>query len=271
MPENNDNPEPRIGRVVRVNNEEVARQVHERVTVQMEEMRRKKREQEFIAVYGESSKPDIKTTTNKKKRIGIGYNAFVGCFAQAFDLKAKDIDVITTWREARNYDLVILSGGEDIDPSIYNEENVAAYGVNPYRDEQESNILMYALDSPRTKILAVCRGHQLVNGRLGGKLHQDYASEGFAPHNGHHELVFANGVNENNSVIYKFFNGKTIVSCHHQAVKKIADSSFNLKPIASYQGVNEAVESSKIISVQFHPEFDIENNKPFFNFVATEW
>lgn len=208
---------------------------------------------------------DIAKPCAGNKRIGLAYPAFVGEFKRIYP----DIEVIDTWSQAKYYDLIIFSGGGDVEPALYGQHNTMSGGIDHYRDESESNVLRYAMDSNRTKILAICRGHQLVNVRLGGSLWQDFVYEGEKEfHPSMHKLEFAPGVTPENSVICKFFKDKWVTSYHHQAVRNIGSG---LKSICGYKGTNEGVESSKIISVQFHPEFDYENCVDFFNFINKEW
>ncbi|HYZ77702.1 MAG TPA: gamma-glutamyl-gamma-aminobutyrate hydrolase family protein [Gaiellaceae bacterium] len=69
-------------------------------------------------------------------------------------------------------DGLVLSGGNDVDPSSYGvEAHEATAGVSPERDRGELALLEGALarDMP---VLAVCRGSQLLNVARGGDLVQ---------------------------------------------------------------------------------------------------
>jgi putative glutamine amidotransferase len=69
-------------------------------------------------------------------------------------------------------DGLVLSGGGDLDPTLYgNEPHPATAGVSPERDVAEMRLLGAALarDMP---VLAVCRGSQLLNVLRGGDLVQ---------------------------------------------------------------------------------------------------
>jgi putative glutamine amidotransferase len=69
-------------------------------------------------------------------------------------------------------DGLVLSGGGDLDPTLYGDEpHPATGGVSPERDAAEMSLLEAALarDMP---VLAVCRGSQLLNVLRGGDLVQ---------------------------------------------------------------------------------------------------
>jgi putative glutamine amidotransferase len=74
-------------------------------------------------------------------------------------------------------DGLILSGGEDVDPSHYGaERSPHLKEVDPRRDALEL-ALFAAAKERHLPILAICRGLQLVNVALGGTLWQDLPSE----------------------------------------------------------------------------------------------
>ena len=106
--------------------------------------------------------------------------------------------------------LVIFSGGVDINPAIYNQENTFSF-YDEKRDEAELKILKFALKMNK-KILGVCRGHQLINAYLGGELVQDLGSDLNVNHGGGHKLVYLT----QDSLIKSMF--KRVNSLHHQGV-----------------------------------------------------
>jgi putative glutamine amidotransferase len=183
--------------------------------------------------------------------IGIAYDAFKAYFEDKFNQKVRVVDKQDNFKY---YDLIIFSGGEDINPSIYGDKNLYSY-TNKIRDEIEVEILKKAL-SFGNKILGICRGHQLINAYLGGKLIQDIEYELNEYHNYEHELTW-----KNSNISEFFING--VNSLHHQGVIK---NGRGLIPTSYYGSVIESTESSNIISVQFHPEF-MYDTKKFFEFI----
>lgn len=71
---------------------------------------------------------------------------------------------------------LVLTGGEDVDPSLYGEPMRGARDVSPERDELELLLLEAAL-ARGLPVLAICRGAQLLNVALGGTLWQDLPTQ----------------------------------------------------------------------------------------------
>ncbi len=70
-------------------------------------------------------------------------------------------------------DGLMLTGGEDVEPSLFGESREPFCGEScAARDEMEFPLCLEALKR-RLPILAICRGHQLLSCALGGTLYQD--------------------------------------------------------------------------------------------------
>ncbi len=167
---------------------------------------------------------------------------------------------------------LVLTGGVDIDPSRYGEErHERVRRTDPARDEYELGLLNEALRQG-LPVLAICRGHQLLNVALGGSLLQhidgglhaaDYRSEGFPSRS--HEVSLAA-----QSRLSDWLQAETLTvnSRHHQAVTpdRLAPG---LRPIAtSPDGLVEAVESERhdwVVGVQWHPEREERQIPGFFD------
>ena len=171
------------------------------------------------------------------------------------------VDLAGPERGVSALDGLILTGGLDVEPARYDETpHPTVERTDPARDAFELSLLHDALahDLP---LLAICRGHQLLNVTLGGNLLQhiegdshraDYKTEGYpsrwhnvrlAPASRLHDWLGADEVEVN--------------SRHHQAVVPEALVP-GLTPIAtSPDGIIEAVESRThrwVLGVQWHPE-----------------
>lgn len=76
---------------------------------------------------------------------------------------------------------LVLTGGTDVDPSIYGEEPAPeTQPPDRERDEMELNLLLQAL-SVNLPVLAICRGMQLFNVAQGGALIQHLATSRQCP------------------------------------------------------------------------------------------
>jgi len=163
-------------------------------------------------------------------------------------------------RELRNVAGLVLSGGVDVDPGLYGERRHPETGDrHPFRDRYELALLAEALrrDLP---VLAICRGHQLLNVFLGGKLIQHIAGDGHRAElepprrSAWHEVSLAAG----SRLAGVLGEGPVLVnSRHHQgvALEMVADG---LRATAlSPDGLVEALEGERqrwLVSVQWHPE-----------------
>ena len=152
-------------------------------------------------------------------------------------------------------DLLILCGGEDVEPARYGETNHVNLGVvNPRRDAWDIALMDEAVRR-KMPILGICRGCQILNVRFGGTLWQDLPSEkpGAKVHciDGLHDLTLNPG-----SYLGKLVGGPstTVNSRHHQAVK-VPARGFTVTGTSS-DGVIEAIEGTAYpaLGVQFHPE-----------------
>ena len=91
---------------------------------------------------------------------------------EIIELSAED----QNWDQIEDCDGILLTGGIDMHPQFYDSANLrypfAPESFNEKRDEFEMHVFETALNLEHP-ILAICRGHQLVNVALGGNLTQD--------------------------------------------------------------------------------------------------
>lgn len=187
-------------------------------------------------------------------RVGIAYPAFFTAFKHFYP----NLEVVKG--NPFNYDLIIFSGGEDINPQIYGQDISFSEGISPERDRVEvgiletifNNVPNYDLTRSKLYLLGVCRGHQLINAYLRGNLVQDIFMNLNVTHSGRHGLDI---LVQNSDMLdnFKIKDGEYLVnSLHHQAVVRTGSS---LVTTSVHKKVIESTENDRIISVQWHPEF----------------
>ena len=158
-------------------------------------------------------------------------------------------------RMLASVDVLLLCGGEDVDPSRYKTKPSPRLGeVNLRRDAWEWLLLDEAVKR-RLPVIGICRGCQLINVYFGGTLWQDLPSErpGEVKHRGTH----LHGVRiEGGSRLARSLGCEEmqVNTSHHQAVRDLAPG-FRAVAFAP-DGVVEAIESDAlpVVGVQFHPE-----------------
>ncbi|MDI6601663.1 MAG: gamma-glutamyl-gamma-aminobutyrate hydrolase family protein [Thermoanaerobacteraceae bacterium] len=170
-------------------------------------------------------------------------------------------------------DGLLITGGGDIDPRFFNEENAGqSKSVSAERDITELELIKLAadLDMP---ILGICRGCQAINVSLGGSLYQDISLKpGALNHRQdddtpkwypYHDITM-----DKESIIYDIFGQRVIGvnSFHHQAVKEIGNG-LKITAVAKddIPEVIEGTNHSFILGVQFHPERMFQNDRRFLS------
>ena len=140
-------------------------------------------------------------------------------------------------------DKLILSGGQNVHPQFYGEEKaIDSDDYNLARDEFELALLKEALRQGKP-VLAICRGLQLVNVAFGTS----------------HSIRTERG-----SVVERLFGqASQINSVHRQSIKDLAPNfrATAFDPRDNTIEAIEAVDGSRIIGLQWHPEFLINEEK----------
>ncbi|WP_408638456.1 gamma-glutamyl-gamma-aminobutyrate hydrolase family protein [Roseovarius salinarum] len=81
------------------------------------------------------------------------------------------------WDSRRDADIgavdgLVVGGGDDISPELYQGGLVATARLDPARDDMERALVTEALAAGKP-VLGICRGAQMLNVAQGGTLHQD--------------------------------------------------------------------------------------------------
>ncbi|MGD2142998.1 MAG: gamma-glutamyl-gamma-aminobutyrate hydrolase family protein [Anaerolineae bacterium] len=160
-------------------------------------------------------------------------------------------------------DGLILSGGGDIHPSSFGEEDRGLlWRVDQKRDRTELTLARWAL-SKRLPVLAICRGLQTLNVAAGGTLIQDIPTEvpGALSHSGVAGRPLAEVSHavriEPDSRLADLIGARDVGvnSAHHQAANAVGNE---LAVVArAPDGIIEGLEARhhpSCIGVQWHPE-----------------
>jgi putative glutamine amidotransferase len=159
-------------------------------------------------------------------------------------------------------DGVLLSGGIDVDPSLYGQARHPKLGrVDRERDDFELALTREALrrDLP---LLAICRGQQVLNVATGGTLYQDLPSQlrgavGHEASGRRTRLSHTVEVEPGSKLAEILGRGPLSVnSFHHQAIERLGDGLL-ASGRSPADGVIEAVEMNGltfVVGVQWHPE-----------------
>ena len=143
---------------------------------------------------------------------------------------------------------LVLTGGGDVDPSLYGEEPHALTShVLRQRDELERDLIEEA-ERRDLPILGICRGLQMLNVARGGTLRQHVEGHKETDHTVRPEP-------ESRIALYVGAEDYTVNSRHHQAIGRPGRGLVVTARAAD--GVVETVEDPEqrfLVAVQWHPE-----------------
>lgn len=162
----------------------------------------------------------------------------------------------TVVKNGEECDLVLFTGGEDVNPTYYNEEVGKFTHFNDRRDKIERDVYNIYRFTPK---LGICRGNQFLTVMNGGKL-----------------IQHLNGHGGTHDIIYSDLNTISVTSTHHQAAYpfnlpesqyKIIGYSKHFKSGTYLNGNNEEIDIPKnfveveivkykdCLGIQGHPEY----------------
>jgi putative glutamine amidotransferase len=228
------------------------------------------------------AKPPLILVTPSIERRGVEFHDLSASLSVKYDFAVTQaggipVSAPTTTDRAllaevvRRVDGVLLTGGDDINPDLYAKNLPRAVrktvGTTPDgggRDLREL-VLLDEVFRQRKPLLAICRGHQLLNVALGGVLVADIRRQ--VPGALNHQRLDRAGELVHEATLtagsmLARITGKRILgvnSSHHQAVLEPAEP---LTAVArARDGIVEAMEWKPaargmpfLLSVQFHPE-----------------
>jgi putative glutamine amidotransferase len=183
----------------------------------------------------------------------------------------------------RRLDALIVTGGQDIHPRLWGgDESVVAADADPKlvgmahdleRDIYEAELLRAAIDRG-IPVLGICRGHQMLNVALGGRLVADlpasdveHYSPNAAPYDGGADHLVSFLPDSLAASVYG--ESARVNSWHHQAVS-VCGSGLLVSGRAP-DGVVESIElpGRPVLGVQWHPEWQPTTDPVFKWLIAT--
>jgi len=171
----------------------------------------------------------------------------------------------------RGLDGLLLPGGPDVDPSLYGEQPLPCTERPSLElDRMELSLINYALERDMP-VLAICRGMQMLNVALGGKLIQDIPGHRRLTPGGRWESAYHSIEVLPGSRLAGILGGSgafQVNSRHHQGLKDAQKSPRLVASAYAPDGVVEGLESPRhrwVIGIQCHPERENEVDKRVLN------
>ncbi len=181
---------------------------------------------------------------------------------------------LANFNEIEKCDGIMLTGGNDINPRLYNQPDFLVYvdpkDIDEKQDEFEWKIMQHTEENQKP-LLGICRGLQFVNVYFGGTLVPDIPAFGkfnhgkFKEGNDREHLVDI----DTNSALYKIIGEEKgeINSAHHQSVDMPGYGLVvnALSPDGIIEGMErrDAEGRSYLMLIQWHPERMVNQDSIF--------
>lgn len=161
----------------------------------------------------------------------------------------------------REVDGLVIGGGTDVFPGLFQNDPKQNYFYDHDRDEMEIGWLKRA-EKENIPVLGICRGSQIMNVMNGGTLHMDVSlayEKAHYPKSVLRKMFFRKPITVvENSKLYELLGLKRIKvnSMHSQSIDQLGN---NLEIVGQEDnGVIQGIERpghAYYLGVQFHPEF----------------
>ena len=200
--------------------------------------------------------PIVKQTLNIVIADDASSLDYVSYLKEKFDVivhKTNDV------KYSKGIDLVLFSGGEDVDPGIYNENIGKRTHINKSRDKKEMDTF-YKFQN-HSFMLGVCRGSQMLTVLNGGKLiqhveghckdHDIILNKGlrYKITSSHHQMLYPFNLNEKDYELIaysEYFQSNTYLNGNNEEI--VLPKNF-LEPEIVYYKHSDA------LCIQGHPEW----------------
>ncbi|AWL11259.1 Putative glutamine amidotransferase [Saliniradius amylolyticus] len=154
-------------------------------------------------------------------------------------------------------DGLVISGGDDIHPELYEGEVAPKGEYDEARDALEQRYIRYALEQ-HLPVLGICRGYQLINVTLGGRLYEDIRPLRRKTSNFGTVLPRKTARLQPGSLLKRWLKASQvrINSLHQQAVKETGqDLTTSAYDLDGFIQATENHSTPPILGVQWHPEY----------------
>lgn len=214
----------------------------------------------IVAVLGYGIKNPTSAFTYPADVINAGYaTSLMKAGALPF-LIPSTLSKDTITETVKAVDGILIPGGNDIDPSFYNEvAKEYTKDFNRNNDLFQFMMIEEAL-AQKKPIMGICRGLQVLNVFFNGSLYQDVEKEKEksirhkcyeSPEGVSHEVEI-----KKNSLLHDAVKKErlSVNSLHHQGIRELGE---DLEAVAfSPDGLIEGIENREkgILAVQWHPE-----------------
>lgn len=209
-------------------------------------------------------KKNIITVLFADENPSSSYSLFLKKLFENYEIKI--IDLTESQKKGISPDLILFTGGEDVNPEYYREKQGKFTHCNPRRDAKENGVFhKFFYGIPK---LGICRGAQHLTVLSGGKLIQHVEN--------HNNVTHSIRLNDNTII--------SIPSDHHQMMFPYTASRYEILGHSEYflssvylNGNNENIElpedflESEIVfypdynslAIQSHPEWCDYKSKDF--------
>lgn len=167
-------------------------------------------------------------------------------------------EVISMAKEiVQEVDALFIPGGADIEPEIYgaHRERHTYTSGDWRRTILELALIDQAEEHKEKRLLAICRGAQMLAVYNGFQLIQDLGEKGYEDH----PVQIEEGVTTAHQLALEIVGREPIWgdSAHHQAVDRSSQTGGGLEFVAEWSGIPKlwASRDGQMVGAQFHPEW----------------
>lgn len=200
--------------------------------------------------------PEVKQTLNIVIADDASSLDYVAYLKQKFDVIVHKVNDV---KNPKDIDLVLFTGGEDVNPANYGENVGKHTGINQKRDQKEMDTF-YKFQN-HSFLLGICRGSQMLTTLSGGRLIQHVEGHGrdhsmimkggskYNITSSHHQMLYPFNLDKKDYELLaysEYFQSKTYLNGNDEEIELSKDF---LEPEIVYY------KNSNSLCIQGHPEW----------------